>query len=398
MARWLLLASLAAAVRAEEPLRARVNVAIDRGVAWLRAHQDEKGRFGRIGGVPYGKKSGKAYDYPAGPTALSLLTLLKCGVPPDDPGIRKGFDYLKSSHRIPTSTYEVCTLILAIEARANPHKRERQREIDLRRSKAKSKRVKLSRSDKKWMKALVKELLRKWNAGGWRYGGPSNPFGIDRDMSHTQFAMMSLFVAWRAGLKIPKAAVRDTIAWVLTQQEQTGPKHARFQPPSKGKTAAAVFDEARGWAYVRKSTHRGDGNVSGSMTSGGIVILLVGRAMLADLDPRTLKRQDPSIEKSIRDGLAWLDLNWTVEENPGNRHYYHTFYLYGLERVGDLRQVHLIGGHDWYAEGAAWLVDDQKDNGCWEHHTTHPPKHVLDTCFALLFLDRATLSVVTQRR
>jgi len=42
----------------------------------------------------------------------------------------------------------------------------------------------------------------------------------------------------------------------------------------------------------------------------------------------------------------------------------------------------LIGTRDWYDEGGRWLIDHQADNGSWRNET--------DTCFAILFLKRAT--------
>jgi hypothetical protein len=114
--------------------------------------------------------------------------------------------------------------------------------------------------------------------------------------------------------------------------------------------------------------------------------------MLEDLSPTRLRKMEAKLERGIADGLAWLAHHWSVEENPG-RKYYHLMYLYGLERVGDLLNRHLIGKHDWYWEGAAWLVEQQRSNGRWERDDTHGPRDVLNTCFALLFLDRATRSV-----
>ena len=66
-----------------------------------------------------------------------------------------------------------------------------------------------------------------------------------------------------------------------------------------------------------------------------------------------------------------------------------------LERVGDLLRVHLIGGHDWYHEGARYLLDHQVADGRWYDVHTHKPINLLNTCFALLFLEKASLAVVT---
>ena len=70
-------------------------------------------------------------------------------------------------------------------------------------------------------------------------------------------------------------------------------------------------------------------------------------------------------------------------------------HLYGIERVGALSGRHEIGGKAWYPRGAEWLVEQQKDSGAWEDETCMRPREVLGTCFALLFLKKATPPAVT---
>lgn len=399
----LCLGSHAQEARPPDPLPIRVDRAIERGVAWLRTKQDDEGSFGLVGGQPYENAEAKIYVYPAGVTSLALLTLLKCGVPPDDAHVRRGFAYLRKHCRAPESTYELAMLALALEAKADPHKRERTREASARREGAAKPR--LSSDDHKWMESLARGLASRWKEGGWRYGRKKKPpFGIERDMHQTQLAIMALAGAHRLGIDLPKEMVRDTVVWVLDQQEAEGPRHERWQPPvGGGKSVAPILDDARGWAYARGSTHYSEGHATGVMTAAGIVALVLGRRMLEDLDPRALRDLAPRIEDAIRDGFAWMDLHWSVQENPpgetpGGRTKYRLLWLYGVERSADLMRVHLIGSHDWYAEGAEFLLGEQQADGRWDEATTHPPRDVLNTCFALLFLDRATAAVTTPSR
>ena len=64
--------------------------------------------------------------------------------------------------------------------------------------------------------------------------------------------------------------------------------------------------------------------------------------------------------------------------------------MYALERVGMLYGTEIMMTHEWYPEGAKQLIDDQK-GGSWGDGTR-------DTCFAILFLKRATrpLDVATE--
>ena len=361
--RGLVLFALAALSFAEEPLAARTGKAIDRGVAFLRTKQREDGSWGAMGSrnqVNYEGRSG-AYVFPAGPTALSLLTMLKCGVEPTDEAIERGFDYLRKNYRHPKSAYEISCLMLAIEARANPYKRDRKREADLKKAHAKSNQVKLGGADRKWMRSLLKKLEDRETEGGFRYGGGiPHPHGFARDISSTH----------RCGVKPSHKLVKRAIRFCLDAQERSG-----------------------GWAYSKESPTHAETVATGTMTTGGIVILLVGRDILGKLDAKTEQKVNAAVER----GLGWIRENWTVEKNPApHKAHYHLMYLYGLERVGDLLRVALIGEHDWYREGAEWLLGNQRGNGSWTGRT-HPPRDVLNTCFALLFLDRATLHAITPR-
>jgi len=198
----LLAASLA---RAEEPLQERVNEAIDRGVAWLKKTGSPYGKFGLIGGDTTYDGDSRVYRYPHGCTSLALLTLLKCGVSPSDPVIKAGFAHLKSLGRIPDATYEIATLILALEARTNQVKRERKLET-VRRLRAKpgesvDLKIKLPGRDRAWMRDLTKALLARWEDGAWRYGLERKVQTGKHDLSNTQYAVMALYTAWRCGVR-----------------------------------------------------------------------------------------------------------------------------------------------------------------------------------------------------
>ena len=71
--------------------------------------------------------------------------------------------------------------------------------------------------------------------------------------------------------------------------------------------------------------------------------------------------------------------------------------LYALERAGSLSFTQTFGAHDWYAEGSKYLVDGQKSDGSWDAKSGFK-RTVWDTCFAVLFLRRATAPVATEKR
>jgi hypothetical protein len=431
--------------RADEgarPLHERVNEAIDRGVAWLLARgkphvvaKTDVVHWGLITGAePYVNWT-EIHHYPAGTTALALLTLLKCGVPPTHPVVQKGFAWLQVrheatreldsvptmngqqlSHRIPCTSYEISAVLLALTAKHVPEKRT---------ADADKRAVKIAdKADRAWAQELVEALIARRGSGGgsgvrgWRYnqiyGGrviEALPTG-NEDMSSTQLAALALFAASRVGLDVPPDVWTDIAGYTLDQQEAKGPDHPRHVPPGSG-TVTPVVDQARGWAYLRTSPDALENVTSGAMTACGVANLLMAREGLA-ASKRGKKAWDaaklePRATKAIDDGLAWLDKHWSAFTNPGhNPGYYDTYYLYALERAMDLLGRELLGGHAWYVEGAEELLrrtnpvkvprllDDkggETDGVFWEVKNTHLPHDVLDTCFALLFLKRSTKSL-----
>ncbi len=394
----------------DKPFEERVDLAIDEGVTWLKRQASASGTFGRIeGGLSY-SGTREAYDFPAGPTALALYTLLKCGVPAEDPVIQRGFGFLwQKAYRpaVPMTSYEISALILALEARSNPRKRERERERDAkartRRPSPADLRVKLPPPDAAWMRALVDQLLRRRQAkAGWRYnmavpadtGTVLPDYQFSTDMSSTQLAMLAFAAAERCGFRQKDDLYASVLEWVLSQQEPDGPPVVRWAPGAPAPAASTPADRARGWAYSRSSSIAIERTTCASMTACGLADISVCTAMLRDREGRLLEKGlGDRAERAWWDGTAWLQTYWAVDRNPGGR--YRIYYLYCLERVGDLRGLHLIAGHDWYREGAQVLLDSQYPRGFWWDDSSHFPCDLLSTCFALLFLERATVAVST---
>lgn len=388
------------------PLPERIDQAIDSGLKWLRGRPFATGCFGSFNvkdGTNYlgGKDT---YDFPAGLTALAMYTMLKCGVPPDDPMVRRGFAWLRIHQEVPGTDYEIAALMLAIEAKSDPWKRLKDRERDAKSRLKKGQKldlgVKLPPEDAAWMKLLAAELVRRRSPkGGWRYGmasrgGPIAPEpGANSDMSSTQLALLALLAAERCGQPQPKEAYSVALDWTLASQEADGPAVVRFQPGASGEDSAVapVTDRARGWAYVAGGKGQ-EGTATGAMTGCGLANVSIASAVLRERDAAAFeKRYAARTEKAWWDGLAWLQSRWTVSENPGSP-YYRTYYLYCLERVADLHGLHLLGSHDWHTEGARALVDDQQPGGFWKDFT-HEPSRFVATCFVLLFLNRSTAAV-----
>ena len=319
-----------------------INRAIDRGVLWLLQQQLVDGSWGQ-----------DAERYPGGMTGLALYTCLKSGVPVDHPCLQLGFANLLSIDA--QQTYAVACHLLALGAAANPAYHARM--------------------------ATLASRLQSWEVrGGWSYplahegpGWAARPGLLD--LSNAQFAVLGLRAAHEAGIEIPRKVVQGIIR--QTRFHQHLPRDVG------GETPQAAAREAAGFAYHGPGD-QGLGAATGSMTCAGITVLDVCRRLLGRKLSSKHARQ---IDESIQHALHWLDAHWSVEENPGQEQSHKLYYLYGLERVGSLLGLERIGEHAWYAEGARALLGLQKDGGEWGSAS--------ETCFALLFLLRATKGEVT---
>ena len=388
----------------------RVNVAIDRGVAWLRTQQKVTGNFPAFGDhLP----ANTYQPMDVGVNALVLLTLSKSGVPVEDKVVEKLkswclSDYAKMRGLKKVMVYTAATLLMALDAMYNPHAKD---ETDVKRDRYGTTitRKKTPCKYPAGVQSLVEELVKFLvgsqvvKIGGWRY--PGNDIGSvngDVDLSNTQYALLGLNAAARCGIAVPDAVWTRTLEYVLREQEKDGMPSELFienaawepgfdEPP---KFLSAGKRKARGWTYLPGGR---DGS-TGSMTCAGLACLAIVKERLSEtgkLTPEASRR----IDTGLLDGLAWLSDVFTVTDNPvvpTAAAMWHYYYLYGLERVGSLTGVAYHAKADWYRVGADHLMAAQEKNGGWKEASSKDKpadsteSAITQTCFALLFLKRAT--------
>ncbi len=377
------------------PEQARVDKAVEKGVAWVKGQQKPDGTF----------KDKWAHAYATGETALSLLTLLKCGTKPEDPGIQKGFDWLLAQPF--KKTYEVSISILALEAlyapKQKPDPQNPYRTI--------AKKAFVKGADpriKDWLERATQFLVENEKAEGmWAY--PDR----ETDVSNTQFAILALKASHRMGVKVDPEVFAKAVIYFTEKQEKQGSKVPDFDVPAADNPIDDVEDkkaaqkqreklrhdgttqerpkssmEARGWSY------KGSWGPRGSMTAAGVASLVVCKSELEN-NAAYEKKYAAAVEKAIRDGCAWLAYHFRADANPGAEPDWLFYYLYTLERAGTLTGCDALGSHDWYGEGAEVILKAQKDDGHFEEGTKGELDGTLaGTCLALLFLKRSTVPVI----
>jgi hypothetical protein len=187
------------------------------------------------------------------------------------------------------------------------------------------------------------------------------------DNSNSQYAALGIRACFNAGVEFdPKIILKAAEWWEKCQQ--------------KSKDAA-------GWGYCHKGQYS-NGNLTvqgddpyGSMTAGGLGSLCIYRWIL---------KQDYKRDKSVVGACNWMASNLKFPENPkySDTKRWVYYWIYAIERAGMIYGTEKFGSHEWYPEGAEWLLKEQKENGSWVGPETGGA--ISDTCFAILFLRRAT--------
>ena len=188
----------------------------------------------------------------------------------------------------------------------------------------------LIRRNVHWLEATSNQ--RRPAKGAWSYPGPGG------DNSNAQFAVLALYDAQRVGVEVSRETW-DLAAdyWRSTQNDDGS------------------------WGYVP-----GDAG-TGSMTCAGIggLAIVRGRARIGRCHRRGRPRRVLPPARGRRQARPRHRLAghaFSVTHNPrpaGGGQSCLYYYLYGLERAGRLTARRFIGDHDWYREGAEFLVREQ---------------------------------------
>jgi len=354
-----------------------INAAIDRGVQHLRSLQKEDGTY-----EPHGNRV-------FGSTALVVLTLAACDVPREDPAVAKALAWLFGQEA--GNNYDRSVALMAVDRAYTPPEEiaaaRRRERVEPRRA--------LPDDQRAWCLRAAAALEAAAPArGSWDYKEGSTGARVIRrpDSSNTQVAVLGLRAATKLGYEVDEQTWLGVVRhFKLLRERKARPAtvdlvyEGEVEPRTEKVHAAAGFryrvDHAEPWA---------------SMTCAGIASLAIVRDELEHAKSARLATLQGEFDEMILGGWAWLDRNWGMDRNPGhpNGSWYY-YYLYSVERAGILTGIKRVGGKDWYLEGAAQLLARQKESGAWDE----PGKgDTSETCFALLFLKRATTPTTRSSR
>ena len=197
--------------------------------------------------------------------------------------------------------------------------------------------------------------------------------GAAGDNSNSQYAALGLRACHDAKVKIPESTLHQARKWWVESQF----------PPADGADAKAVVSgegvRAQGWNYKKPGEGEGgqDRPPYHAMTAGAVGATVIYEYILG----RDFKK-----DKVTKAGVEWLGKHFSVNTN-----YY---YMYALERAGMLYDVESFGGNNWYWKGVPVLLKGQNGDGSWGSRE-NKEENTWDTCFAILFLKKATRGVAT---
>ncbi len=288
-------------------------------------------------------------DKRIGSTGLVLLALANAGLDADDPTMKRSLAWLRT--QVPDDTYAVSLQTLALAMLAP--------EAD----------AAILARNVRWLEDA--QVQTGPGAGSWSY--KKAPGATVGDNSNTQFALLALHEAARAGIPVRNET------WVRSQQYWV-----------------SCANDDGSWGYSGRSPG------TGSMTCAGIASMWITTENIGIPDAQAGAgsvsccgggRSPDALER----GLGWLGRRFSVTQNPGTGgDTWLYYYLYGLERVGRFTARRYIGEHDWYREGARMFVDAQ-DRLSGQFVARRIEDATVATSFALLFLAKGRRPVLVAK-
>jgi Squalene-hopene cyclase C-terminal domain len=299
----------------------------------------------------------------AGPgiTAIVVASLLRNGVSPQEPVVKKGLDYLLTQSRDDGGIYNKglanYTTSVALLA------------------------LKEANKDGKYNEVIKKagEFVKKvqHDEEGLAHGG----FGYDKksrpDLSNTAFSVEALLAA---GYTKDDKVVKDALKFIERCQNLPGETQPEFANKTSDEDRGGFTYDPRFSDKSPNKTAAGGLRSLGGMTYNGLKSFLY--AGVSKDDPR------------VKAALGWIRNHYTLEENPGmgkaGLYYYYNTFAKAMDALGEDAFVDAKGQkHDWRMDLFQTLQKQQQENGSWRNkgeRTFAEDNADLATGFALMSL------------
>jgi hypothetical protein len=333
--------------------QARIDLAVERGTAYLLAAA-RGDNINVVGNLPSGMDHAE----------LVLYTLIHGGADPTDAGFQK---LLEKAAKAPLErTYRVALAAMALEAFDRSKYQSRIQDCAQFLADNQCKNGQWSYGEPTKLPDRPKDVA---SGGGKTETGNKQATvgstvtvkqqrrGADSgDNSNSQYAALGLRACAKAGVSVEAKVLQDALAWWEKCQR-----------------------DDKGWGYASNGQISGDPSY-GSMTAGAVGSIVIFKQLL---------KQDFKKHEKALQGLDWMGKNFAVDGNPKLTESYRWqyYWLYAVERAGDLYGTDAMGAHDWYGEGAEYLLAQQLRDGSW---AGREKLVISDTCFAIILLRRAT--------
>ncbi len=159
---------------------------------------------------------------------FGVLGLLKSGASPDDPTIQGVVNdkllpkFVKNEYQPSNTTWTIYEAGVDLMVLANCHPEAHRKEMEI----------------------LVNAILDRQNAGGYWDYPPFIAYHDQGDTSITQYALLGLWEAERAGIHIPTSVWDKAASWLCTHQDSDGgfwyhPGNPKY-PPTNSMVAAGI--------------------------------------------------------------------------------------------------------------------------------------------------------------
>lgn len=330
--------------------RQQVRQVSAKGIAFLRKMQADDGSF--------------SAELGPGVTALVATSLMRNGVPEQDPVVAKALRYVEqfvqadggvynTESQFNMNNYETCLAMMCFaEAK-----------------------------DERFAKLLQRgaEFIKKiqWDGGlespafgGAGYGSHKRP-----DLSNTTFFIEALKTS---GVSSDDKHMQDALVFVSrTQNLET--EHNTLTFANKVGDGGFYYSPAAGGSSQAGETENGGLRSYASMTYAGLKSMIFAG----------VEKDDPRVKAAVE----WISKHYDLSQNPGMGqqglyYYYHTF-AKSLDALGQTKLKDADGAvHDWRSDLIDVLSKSQQDNGSWVNETErwYEGNAELVTAYALMSL------------